>query len=424
MTTPNHIAGGIVFTGIFCSLWSINILATPFYIIMLLLGCVLPDIDHTKSIIGKLFFPIAFILQKKYGHRTITHSLVFLFFVAGSSIILEKNFSTNYNISYILFFSVLSHIIFDMMTITGVPLFYPFLKNPCVIPGNINYRIKTGDIKTEGIFLFMFTLIGFSLQGVFANGFWNSIDKKFEDLPHLVRLYNNNNTKIYTTIKYNEFNKIKVDSGYIVLAEKTNIILKNKNGFLKINETKPNFKIFNIKTKMLKDSLQIRELFFNNISLDSLNRLTQNFIYTAEIISTQKVYFDNKTTNKINIKNSYNSKVSKNDTIQNNQNLIYQINDLELKINNEKIKLKEEYQIRNSLVSDKEKHQNTINISTDLYEINNEKIKIIEINNKLKIQKTIFSNINLLYNQLAKIKSVKNKNSELNFSGKIVYLQE
>jgi len=422
MTTPNHIAGGIVFTGIFCSLWSINILASPFYIIMLLFGCLLPDIDHTKSIIGKLFFPIAFLLQKKFGHRTITHSLVFLFLITSSSIILEKNFSSNFNISYILFFSVLSHIIFDMMTITGVPLFYPFLKNPCVIPGNINYRIKTGDIKTEGIFLFMFTLIGFSLQGVFANGFWNSIDKKFEDLPHLERLYNNNNTKIYATIKYNEFNKIKIDTGYIVYAEKTNVILKNKNGFFKIDETKPNFKMLDIKTKMLKDSLQIRELFFNNISLDSLNRLTQNFIYTAEIIASEKVYFENKTTNKINIKNAYNTTITKNDTIQINQNIIYQINDLELKINNEKIKLKEEYQIRNSLVSDKEKYQNTINTSSDLYELNNAKIKIIEINNKLKVLKTIFSNINILYNQLKKIKAEKNKISELYFNGKIVYL--
>jgi inner membrane protein len=34
------------------------------------------------------------------------------------------------------YFSVLSHLIFDMVTLAGIPLFYPFYKNPCVLPAN------------------------------------------------------------------------------------------------------------------------------------------------------------------------------------------------------------------------------------------------------------------------------------------------
>jgi len=59
MTAPNHVTGGIVFTGLFCSFFSVNIFANPLFIGMTIFGSLLPDIDHTKSWIGKLFYPIA-----------------------------------------------------------------------------------------------------------------------------------------------------------------------------------------------------------------------------------------------------------------------------------------------------------------------------------------------------------------------------
>jgi inner membrane protein len=46
MTAPNHITGGIVFTGLFCSFFSINIFASPVFISVTILGSLLPDIDH------------------------------------------------------------------------------------------------------------------------------------------------------------------------------------------------------------------------------------------------------------------------------------------------------------------------------------------------------------------------------------------
>lgn len=49
MTAPNHVAGGIIFTGLFCSFFSINIFANPVFISITFIGSLLPDIDHTKS---------------------------------------------------------------------------------------------------------------------------------------------------------------------------------------------------------------------------------------------------------------------------------------------------------------------------------------------------------------------------------------
>jgi len=78
MTAPNHIVGGFTFTGIFAAIGGINILQDYRLIPIILFASLLPDIDHTKSIIGKLFFPLARAINRKYGHRTITHSVIVL----------------------------------------------------------------------------------------------------------------------------------------------------------------------------------------------------------------------------------------------------------------------------------------------------------------------------------------------------------
>ena len=90
MTAPNHIAGGIVFTGIFTSLWNVNIFSNPYYLAVTIIVSLLPDIDTPKSIIGKPFYPISKWLYRKYGHRTITHSLLFCAILTLITYVFEK----------------------------------------------------------------------------------------------------------------------------------------------------------------------------------------------------------------------------------------------------------------------------------------------------------------------------------------------
>jgi inner membrane protein len=79
MTALNHVAGGTVFTGLFSSLiFGINILASPWTIAAAVISSLLPDIDHTRSTIGKMVYPVARWLNRKYGHRTLTHGLPFM----------------------------------------------------------------------------------------------------------------------------------------------------------------------------------------------------------------------------------------------------------------------------------------------------------------------------------------------------------
>ena len=158
MTAPNHIIGGYAFTGLFGSFIGVNILSDWKYLIVILLGTLLPDVDHTRSIIGRLMKPISIPISRHYGHRTITHSILFL--ISSSLVVkgIQVLFFPSVPLFALFFLSMSSHLIFDMMTIQGVPLFYPFKKNPCVIPANPAYRLKTNNLSQEAM-VFTFFMI-------------------------------------------------------------------------------------------------------------------------------------------------------------------------------------------------------------------------------------------------------------------------
>ena len=234
MTAPNHVAGGIVFTGLFTSLFSINIFENPINIIITIIASLLPDIDHTKSLIGKLFFPIAKWLSINYGHRTITHSLIFITSITIISVFIEKIFSNNLEISIILFFGILSHLIFDMVTLQGIPLFYPFKKNPCVLPANQDLRIRSGDIKAEGIAFFIFAVLTIFMQDLFAQGFWSTLNNKFGDITHIEKEFKENTKLLELEYNYNIYQNNYKGKADLYNIDKNYLYCMNENNLIKI----------------------------------------------------------------------------------------------------------------------------------------------------------------------------------------------
>lgn len=121
------------------------------------LGAFLPDADTPSSKAGLCFYPLAVWLERRFGHRTVTHSLVgvgifalliapLLFFGWGA-----------------LWFSALlcgyaSHLLADAATKAGVPLLWPS-RARFVCPGNDALRIKTGS-KAEVTLLVCLFLLG------------------------------------------------------------------------------------------------------------------------------------------------------------------------------------------------------------------------------------------------------------------------
>ncbi|MFI4847391.1 MAG: metal-dependent hydrolase [Candidatus Makana argininalis] len=120
-----------------------------------LLTCLLPDIDHPQSIIGKKIRWLSIPLNKTLGHRGFTHSL---FIVISFIFFFKINFFKKQYIPIDSFQSMIigyiSHIMSDIITPLGVPIFWP-LKWRFIIPILNENKYKE---KILCIFLFFLAL--------------------------------------------------------------------------------------------------------------------------------------------------------------------------------------------------------------------------------------------------------------------------
>jgi inner membrane protein len=291
MSGPNHVVGGIVFTGIYLSMFDTNILSKPLYLGITAFFAVLADIDHTRTPIGKLFYPIAKWLDRKHGHRTLTHSL--LFYVCGIITvgIIEVLLNSKTGVySQIFIWSYGSHLIFDMLTKQGVPLLYPFKKNPCVMPANPDFRFRSSDLKTEAMLFIGFVLLGLSCKSLFAQGFWNTYNRAFDNIKHVYA--ETLKTEKVIKLEYEIFKNGNKLTGTANVVEGNNnyLLLLNKNGFLRIEDNQDRI----IKLKPTRTELKLRkiETSFTNISTDSLRQLVAGKnIVQLKIQSVLPIYF-------------------------------------------------------------------------------------------------------------------------------------
>jgi len=115
----------------------------PMSAIILTIFSILPDIDHSSSVFGRIFRWLSFELEEKFGHRSITHSVFSLLLV-----FLLASFSKDLSIPIILGYA--SHLFLDMLTVSGIKLLYPLNYNFVILGG----PVSTGSIEDR--------LIGFS----------------------------------------------------------------------------------------------------------------------------------------------------------------------------------------------------------------------------------------------------------------------
>ncbi len=345
MSSINHITGGIVITGIFTSFWEINILSKSWYLITCIFFSLLPDIDHPKSFIGKLFPPISKYLDRNYGHRTISHGL--LFFISSIIIILfiEKILLNTTKYTLIAFFAYLSHLLFDMMTIQGIPLLYPFKRNPCVIPGNPDLRFKSGHFNSEALIFFFLIILGFTCKDLFKEGFWTSYNKAFSSPRHLAKEFRKS-TKLISVNYHFLFNGItKEGKGYLIGVEKQQLFIYDN----KYNITSIPFSavIYDLKYQKTPKEFKIEKFHFSSIDLKTLKDIIKDkpiiklrlnsesdFIHnTKEAISSKQITFNYITNPEIKLQNPQKERIIK-ELSKLNQNLIKQQNKEQLLINN------------------------------------------------------------------------------------------
>jgi len=381
MQAGNHVAGGIVFTGLFASFFDANIFSSIDLLVWTGFASLIPDIDHTKSVIGKIFYPISKWIDRRYGHRTITHSLLFLAVISIISATIENIVSDNYNYSIILFFAVFSHFVLDMITVQGIPFFYPFAKNPCVIPENPRYRIRTNNKRAEVAVFCISILLMFSCANLFKNGFWTSYNRAFGTLKH-VHAENRNSTKlIRVDYNYTKNNKSFKGSGYLLNSKENEAIIFDKKVFkltkndnsLKVNSVKP------IKTIYDKET---NEIGFYGVDYDSLQTIVNSKVVSGQIQSSQPVEIvENnirKHTSLIKIEYVYNLSLNvfEDTTVQEIRNKIQK---LEIQLEQQKIKYEDKKHEITKLFNKYKRLEQLTDNTADIYEKNKQQKEMIAI---------------------------------------------
>lgn len=431
MTSPNHIVGGIAITGISLSFYNINIFESPINLGLTIFASLLPDIDHTKSIIGKLFYPIAKFLDKNYGHRTITHSLAFLVPTTLFVAFIEQNIInpsldlTGFNYTLITLFGIISHLILDMVTVSGIPLFYPFLRNPCVIPANPSYRIRSGNLKSESIAMALFCVIVLSSYDLFENGFWTSYNRSFGTIKHVFREFKSSENIVATTYEFTFNGEKKVGSGYVLEATETSLDLWIDDNIepriLKIDLEDNRFKNVEVLPTQTSYKYSIKDFNFDFINIEELNDSLDNKIVSGIINSSNTFRLNNKIYKKgklvLDKEISPRLKWIDNDTL----------NDIiSNKIELQKAKL---YDIQMSNYEEREKLRNLKNAlfqyelnlknSKDIYSKNKYERLIIEQNKKIENFNLNLKSTNLIVQEIKQLKEELNKKRNDYFSGRL-----
>lgn len=93
-----------------------------------LIGSVLPDIDESRSYIGKRIPFFSRPVNLLFGHRGITHSAIACIAAGLMAFTLQHGFTTG------LFLGYLFHVAGDLFSKAGVPLFAPLTNKRTTIP--------------------------------------------------------------------------------------------------------------------------------------------------------------------------------------------------------------------------------------------------------------------------------------------------
>jgi membrane-bound metal-dependent hydrolase YbcI (DUF457 family) len=120
-----------------------------------------PDIDHPQSLIGRVFPGLSRWLLKKYGHRTVTHSLISVP-VLAAALSPALLFSGKFYAAALLAYS--SHIFIDLFNSSGVRLLAPFSTKEFISFKTPELRITVSSWK-EYTLLFVIVFLAFSVTG-------------------------------------------------------------------------------------------------------------------------------------------------------------------------------------------------------------------------------------------------------------------
>jgi len=219
MTSPTHVVFSELVFLMFLTTAQISL--TPLNALLVAAGALVPDLDSASTYVGKLLPFIARRVERRFGHRTFTHSLLFTAILALALLPLVALDKDPY---LCLLAGCLSHMFLDTMTVTGVCLLYPFSSRRCVFPMDVNhphsYRVQTGSRvdHTFGVIFLLGCLPAFLIA---HQGYDRFVRAAQRDIESAVRDYNDfsrHSTVSATVSAYDMFTKEHIRGEYEVIG--------------------------------------------------------------------------------------------------------------------------------------------------------------------------------------------------------------
>ncbi|AKG73121.1 metal-dependent hydrolase [Salinicoccus halodurans] len=157
MTGKTHIVGGIASSLAFAHFSNFDPVIT---VGAGIIGALIPDICHGGSKMGKALPILSKIINLIFGHRSFTHSLLFLVLAS----FLMDRFLPYDAVKNGLMIGMISHLILDMATKSGIQLFFPIsfkVKFPITIRTGSMPENLVFSILSLVSFYFGFQLLNF-----------------------------------------------------------------------------------------------------------------------------------------------------------------------------------------------------------------------------------------------------------------------
>lgn len=149
------------------------------------LFALLPDIDLPTSRIGRPLFWLSVRLERQHGHRTLTHSLVALVFVAGLAA--PCWWLQRPGWFWAMVGGYWSHLWLDMLNLRGIDLFWPASVR-VVMPGRPGYRLEVGS-KAEMVLMTALVLLAVGLYPLSQMGIRSGMHQLLKNFDMAVDEY-------------------------------------------------------------------------------------------------------------------------------------------------------------------------------------------------------------------------------------------
>jgi inner membrane protein len=118
--------------------------ADPLVVSVGAIAGLLPDVDISKSPAGRILFPISNLLEKRFPHRSCTHSILASLAIGSVVYGLAYGAVISWRLAHAIEIGYTFGYLVDATTKSGIQLFFPATLR-CVVPGNKNLRLSTGS---------------------------------------------------------------------------------------------------------------------------------------------------------------------------------------------------------------------------------------------------------------------------------------